>query len=74
VVTVDNEIFESFEELNLDEEADNKKPRVQQFMINFEKAAGLLNKKGGTENPGPTAKVQEVDASSLFLQSTMRSQ
>jgi hypothetical protein len=73
VVTVDDEIFESFEELDSDEEADNKKPRVQQFMINFEKAAGLLNKKGRQETSGPTTKVQEVDAASLFSQSTMRS-
>jgi hypothetical protein len=73
VVTVDDEIFESFEELDSDEEADNKKPRVQQFMINFEKAAGLANKKGRIENTGPTTKVQEVDAASLFSQSTMRS-
>jgi hypothetical protein len=42
-------------------------------MINFEKAAGLLNKKGRQETSGPTTKVQEVDAASLFSQSTMRS-
>jgi hypothetical protein len=73
VVTVDDEIFESFEDLDSDEEADNKKPRVQQFMINFEKAAGLVNKKGRIDDIGPTTKVQEVDAASLFSQSTMRS-
>jgi hypothetical protein len=42
-------------------------------MINFEKAAGLVTKKGRIENTGPTTKVQEVDAASLFSQSTMRS-
>jgi hypothetical protein len=72
VVTVDDEIFESFEALDSDDEADNQKPRVQQFMINFVAASGLtaLNKKSP---PGPAIKVQEGDAASLFSQSTMRS-
>jgi hypothetical protein len=43
VVTVDDEIFESFKALDLDDEADNQKPRVQQFMINFAAASGLTN-------------------------------
>lgn len=70
VVTVDNEIFESFEVLDSDDEADNQKPGVKQFMINFEAASGLtiLNK---TSPPGPATKVQEGDAASIFSQSTM---
>jgi hypothetical protein len=61
VVTVDDEIFESFEALDSDDEADNQKPRVKQFMINFEAASGLtiLNKK---EPPGPATKVQDGDS------------
>jgi hypothetical protein len=72
VVTVDDEIFESFEALDSDDEADIQKPRVKQFMINFEAASGLMapNKKSP---PGPAIKVQEGDAASLFSQSTMRS-
>jgi hypothetical protein len=72
VVTVDDEIFESFEVLDSDDEADNQKPRVKQFMINFEAASGLtiLNK----SPPGPATKVQDGDAAaSIFSQSTMRS-
>jgi hypothetical protein len=42
-------------------------------MINFEKAAGLVNKKGRKELSGPMTEVQEVDASSLFSPSTMHS-
>jgi hypothetical protein len=72
VVTVDDEIFESFETLDSDDEADNQKPRVQQFMIKFAAASGLTNKPNKPSS-GPPTKVIEGDAASLFSQSTMRS-
>jgi hypothetical protein len=72
VVTVDDEIFESFETLDSDDEADNQKPRVQQFMLNFAAASGLSNKANKPPS-GPPTKVIEGDAASLFSQSTMRS-
>jgi hypothetical protein len=70
VVTFDDEIFESFEVLDSDNEEDTQKPRVLQFMINFAAASGLT---GTKSPPGPAIKVQEVDAASIFSQSTMRS-
>jgi hypothetical protein len=72
VVTVDDEIFESFETLDSDDEADNQKPRVQQFMINFAATSGL-SKQTNKPPSGPPTKVIEGDAASLFSQSTMRS-
>jgi hypothetical protein len=73
VVTVDDEIFESFETLDSDDEADNQKPRVKQFMINFAAASGLSNQSNSKPPSGPPTKVIEGDAASLFSQSTMRS-
>jgi hypothetical protein len=72
VVTVDDEIFESFETLDSDDEANNQKPRVKQFMINFAAASGLSNQSNKPPS-GPPTKVIEGDAASLFSQSTMRS-
>jgi hypothetical protein len=66
VVTVDDEIFESFEALDTDDETDNQKPRVQQFMINFAAASGLTNQNKKTSS-GPPTKVIEGDAASLFF-------
>jgi hypothetical protein len=72
VVTVDDEIFKSFEALDSSDEADNQKPRVQQFMVNFAAVSGLSAKNNKTPSAPPT-KVIEGDAASLFSQSTMRS-
>jgi hypothetical protein len=72
VVTVDNKIFESFEALDSDDEADNQKPSVQQFMVNFAAVSSLLAKNNKTPTAPPT-KVIEGDAASLFSQSTMQS-
>jgi hypothetical protein len=70
---VDNEIFESFEALDSDDEANNQKPRIKQFMIkNFATASGLTARPSKPAS-GPATKVQEGDAASLFSQSMMQS-
>jgi hypothetical protein len=62
VITVDDEIFESYAlDLEVDDDPDNPNDKVQQVMLEFAAAAGK-----------PT-KVQEGDAASLFSQSTIRS-
>jgi hypothetical protein len=73
VVAVDDKIFESFEALDSDDEADNQKPRVQQFRVNFAAVSGLSAKNNKTPS-GPPTKVIEGDAASLFSQSTMESE
>jgi hypothetical protein len=62
VITVDDEIFESYA-LNLDseDEAENPNDKVQKIRLEF------------AEETGQPTKVQEGDAASLFSQSTFRS-
>jgi hypothetical protein len=75
VVTVDDEILEGFEDWESDDEAENQSQEDNQFLIDVEAATGLsLGKKSKKKTKlTKSMKVQEVDAGSIFSQSTIRS-
>jgi hypothetical protein len=75
VLTVDDEILEDFEDWESDDEADDPYQEDNQFLIDVEAATGLsLGKKSKKKmKPMKSMKVQEVDAGSIFSQSTIRS-
>jgi hypothetical protein len=72
VVTVDDEILEGFEDWDSDDDTDQSQDGNNQFMIDVAAATGLsFNKK--SKKKVKSTKVQEVDAGSIFSQSTIRS-
>jgi hypothetical protein len=68
-------ILEGFEDWESDEQADNQSQEDNQFLIDVEAATGLsLGKKSKKKTKlTKSMKVQEVDAGSIFSQSTIRS-
>jgi hypothetical protein len=72
VVTVDDEILEGFDDWESDDDTDNQSQDGNQFMIDVAAATGLSLNKKPKKKLKPT-KVREVDAGSIFSQSTIQS-
>jgi hypothetical protein len=72
VVTVNDEILEGFDDWESDDDTDNHSQDGNQFMIDVAAATGLSLNKKSKKKLKPT-KVREVDAGSIFSQSTIQS-
>jgi hypothetical protein len=71
VVTVDDEIFNGFDDWESDED-DKQSDAVKKFMIDLAAVSGISLGQY-LEDKAREAKVQEVDAASIFSKSTIRS-
>jgi hypothetical protein len=71
VVTVDDEIFNGFDDWDSDED-DKQSDAVKKFMINLAAVSGVSLSQYLEEN-AQAMKVQETDAASMFSKSTIRS-